>query len=82
MSAALTAACLWLVLANVIAMLPSRDGHWRAAAVLITLGVPLLDWVTARHGPMLGLVLLAGGASVLRWPLILLWRRAQVLLGR
>ena len=30
---------LWLVVANVIAMFPSRDKHWRAAYVLIALGV-------------------------------------------
>lgn len=82
MSAALTLACLWLVVANVIAMLPSRDRHRRAAAALIVLGVPILGWTTALHGPMMGLVLLAGGASVLRWPLIHLWRRAQAILGR
>jgi hypothetical protein len=65
---------LWLIGANLLAMLPSRDHHWRSAYVLIALGIPLLGWVTYVHGPLIGLALLAAAASVLRWPLIYLWR--------
>lgn len=65
---------LWLVAANVIAMFPSKDRHWRVAYVLIALGVPLLGWVTWVAGPIVGLVLLAAGASVLRWPVVFFWR--------
>jgi hypothetical protein len=65
---------LWLIVANLLAMLPSRDHHWRSAYVLIAIGIPLLGWVTYVHGPLIGLALLAAGASVLRWPLIYLWR--------
>ena len=65
---------VWLIAANVIAMVPSRDYHWRAAYVLIALGVPLLGWVTWELGPVVGLVLLAAGASILRWPVVYLWR--------
>jgi hypothetical protein len=65
---------LWLIAANVIAMFPSRDKHWRAAYVLIALGVPLLGWVTYEWGPIVGLVLLAAGASILRWPVVFFWR--------
>ncbi|MFN6924865.1 MULTISPECIES: DUF2484 family protein [Tabrizicola] len=69
------ALCLvWLIAANVIAMFPSRDYHWRAAYVLIAIGVPLLGWVTYVHGPIVGMVLLAAGASILRWPVVHLWR--------
>ena len=67
-------AFLWLILANVIAMFPSRDHHWRAAYVLIAVGIPILVWVTYVNGPLWGLLLLAAGASVLRWPVIYLWR--------
>ena len=67
--------CLvWLIAANVIAMFPSRDKHWRAAYVLIAVGVPLLGWATYVSGPVVGLMLLAAGASILRWPVIFLWR--------
>lgn len=70
----LAAACLWLVTANLIAMLPSRDHHWRAAYILIALGIPLLGWVTLEAGALWGLAFLAAGASLLRWPLVYLWR--------
>lgn len=73
----LALACLWLVAANLIAMLPSRDRHWRAAYLLIALGIPLLGWVTYANGPVWGLIFLAGGASVLRWPLVHVWRWAR-----
>jgi hypothetical protein len=73
-------ACLWLIAANVLAILPSRDHHWRSAYALIAIGIPLLGWVTYENGPLIGLLLLAAGASVLRWPVIYLWRwvRRQV----
>ncbi len=74
MTAALIGGFLWLVVANLIAMLPARDQHWRAAYGLIAVGIPLLGWVTWTAGPLWGLLFLAGGASVLRWPLIHLWR--------
>jgi hypothetical protein len=65
---------IWLIAANVIAMFPSRDYHWRAAYGLIALGVPLLGWATYEAGPIIGLALLAAGASILRWPLVYFWR--------
>jgi hypothetical protein len=65
---------VWLIAANLIGMLPSRDRHWRAAYVLIAIGVPLLGWTTYEAGPVVGLSLLAAGASILRWPVVYLWR--------
>ena len=70
----LVLACIWLITANVLAMFPSRDHHWRAAYALIAIGIPVLGWVTYDNGPVIGLLLLAAGASVLRWPVIYLWR--------
>ena len=80
MSLPLALACLWLVLANVAAMIPSRDNHWARAYALIGVGVPLVGWVTWDNGPVVGLLVLAAGASVLRWPLIYLgrWVRARI----
>lgn len=80
MSLPLILACLWLVSANVLAMIPSRDHHWRRAYVLIALGVPLLGWITWVHGPWLGLLALAAGMSILRWPVIYLmrWLRRRI----
>lgn len=74
MSLALVAACLWAVAATAVAMLPSRDRHWRAAYWLIAAGIPILGFVTWANGPWVGLFVLGAGASILRWPLIHLWR--------
>ena len=82
MSLSLILACLWLVIANVIAMVPSRDHHWRAAYALIAIGIPITGYVTWQHGPLAGLLILAGGASVLRWPLWYLWRWLKRVTGQ
>jgi hypothetical protein len=81
MTVPLGLACVWLVLANLIAIFPSRDHHWRAAYVLIAVGVPLVGWVTWANGPYWGLAILAAGASVLRWPVIYLWRWVKRTVG-
>ncbi|MCC5974272.1 MAG: DUF2484 family protein [Rubellimicrobium sp.] len=77
MTLSLIAALLWLVLANLLAMLPSRDNHWRRAYFLIAVGVPLLGWVTYENGPVAGILALAAGVSILRWPVIHLGRWAR-----
>ncbi|MBS1303815.1 DUF2484 family protein [Loktanella sp. SALINAS62] len=74
MSVPVILALLWLIAANVVAMFPSRDNHWRFAYVMIALGIPLLGWVTYVSGPVIGLVFMAAGGSVLRWPIIYLGR--------
>jgi hypothetical protein len=80
MSLPLVLVLVWLVLANVMAMIPSHDNHWQRAYFLIALGVPLVGWVTWVNGPVLGVLALAAGASVLRWPVYFLfrWFRRQV----
>ncbi|RXV59050.1 hypothetical protein C6W92_15775 [Roseovarius sp. A46] len=80
MTVSLILACVWALAANVLAMLPSRDNHWRRAYALIALGVPVLGLVAWQHGPWLGLLVLAAGMSVLRWPVIYLarWLRRQL----
>lgn len=77
MNGSMLLACLWAVTATLIAILPSRDRHWRAAYMLIAAGIPILGWVTLQNGPWVGLIVLAAGASILRWPLIYLWRRIR-----
>ncbi len=76
------ALCLvWLIAANVIAMFPSRDYHWRSAYGMIAVGVPLLGWVTYTGGPIIGMIILAAGVSILRWPVVYLWRWLRRQLG-
>lgn len=74
MSLSLILACAWAVLANVLAMIPSRDNHWTRAYVLIFLGVPLVGYVTYQNGPWVGFFVLFAGMSMLRWPLRYLFR--------
>ena len=80
MTLSLLLACIWIILANVLGMIPSRDNHWRRAYVLIALGIPLLGFVTYQNGPWWGMAFLIGGMSVLRWPLVYLarWLRWRI----
>lgn len=73
MTPSLALACVWAVVATIIAMLPNRI-HWPAAYGLIAVGIPLVGWVTYQNGPVVGLLVLAAGVSVLRWPVIHLFR--------
>lgn len=82
MSLSLICVALWLIVANVMAMVPSRDNHWRRAYVLIAIGVPLIGWVTYQNGPWIALLCLAAGMSVLRWPVIYLGRWLKSLIAR
>ena len=81
MTLSLIMACVWALVANVLAMLPSRDQHWRNAYILIAIGIPLLGFVTYENGPWIGLLVLAAGMSVLRWPVIYLGRWLRRLVG-
>ena len=81
MSPSLILACLWCLLANVIAMFPSKHQHWPSAYVLIAIGVPLLGFVILENGVGIGLVVLAAAASILRWPVRYLFRWCRRLVG-
>ncbi len=74
MTLSLILACTWAVAANLLAMTPSKDNHWRRAYILIAIGIPLLGYVTYENGPWVGLAVLLAGMSVLRWPVIYLGR--------
>ncbi|KIC07907.1 hypothetical protein RA19_22595 [Leisingera sp. ANG-M1] len=79
MTLSLTLAAVWALAANLLAMIPSRDNHWRRAYVLIALGIPLLGYVTYENGPWWGLAVLLAGMSVLRWPVVYFLRWIGVL---
>lgn len=82
MTLSLILCCVWVIGANVLAMTPSRDNHWRRAYVLIALGIPLLGYVTYENGPWIGLAVLLAGMSVLRWPVIYLGRWMRQMISR
>ena len=70
MNVSIVLACVWALIANVLAMTPSKDFHWRNAYILIGIGIPLLGFVTWQNGPWIGLIVLVAAMSVLRWPVI------------
>ena len=72
--ASLGAAAAWFLLAQLIAFTPSRDHHCRVAYVLIAAGLPILAAVFWQNGPWVGIAVLAGAVSILRWPVIYLFR--------
>lgn len=74
MTLSLILAAVWALVANILAMTPSKDHHWRNAYFLIAIGIPIVGFVTYQHGPWIGMLVLAGGMSVLRWPVIYLTR--------
>lgn len=74
MSLSLILALLWLLLANLRAMAPSRDHHWRFAYAMIAVGLPLLVWLWWQNGLWVTLLVLLAALSVLRWPMIFLLR--------
>jgi len=81
MTLSLSLACLWCILANVIAMFPSKKKHWPAAYVLMAFGVPLLGLVVWENGIWIGLLVLAAAVSILRWPALYLWRWLRSVTG-
>jgi len=80
MTISLILSCFWAVVANVLAMTPSKDNHWRNAYILTAIGIPLLGYVTYENGPWIGLLVMLAGMSVLRWPVIYLtrWTKAKL----
>ncbi|MEC8630612.1 MAG: DUF2484 family protein [Pseudomonadota bacterium] len=79
MNLAFVLCCVWLIVANVIAMFPSRRKHWPAAYALMSVGMPLVAYVIWAEGIWWALLFMALAASVLRWPLVfaLRWVRQQ-----
>ena len=74
MNLSLILAAAWAIFANLLALLPSKRNHWPLAYVLIAVGVPILGFVTYQNGPWVGLLILAAGISILRWPVYYLFR--------
>lgn len=71
---AMVAALSWLIAANLTAMLPSKDHHWSNAYKLIVVGLPILIWVALSNGMLWAAAFLVAAGSVLRWPVLYLWR--------
>ncbi|SEK91454.1 Protein of unknown function [Roseivivax marinus] len=78
MSAALVAACFWVLGACLTACLPMRRQYVPGVTLLLILPV-LLVWIGRTHGVVWTLIAIAGAASLFRRPLVHLVGRA---LGR
>ena len=75
MSLSLIAACLWILIAALVAMLPMRLQYPPGVTLLIM--VPFgLGWIAYDHGWLYALVGFLAFASMFRNPLIYFWRRA------
>ncbi|MFA8442369.1 DUF2484 family protein [Yoonia sp.] len=72
---------LWVVLAFILAAIPSTDNHWRRAYVLIAAGVPLVVWIAWHNGIAMAAIAVLVGGLVLRWPVYFLWARLKQLFG-
>jgi hypothetical protein len=79
MSGAITLALVWAVVGSACGFLPRRL-HWPVAWALIATGIPILGYLTLKVGPLAGLIGLAAGASILRWPALRFagWVRRQI----
>ncbi|WP_368184151.1 DUF2484 family protein [Aestuariibius sp. HNIBRBA575] len=82
MTWSMMAAFVWLIAANLLGMLPSKDNHWRRAYVLIGVGIPVLGWVFWENPVWIGVIVLIAGLSVLRWPVIYLGRWVRRVSGQ
>jgi hypothetical protein len=82
MTPSLLCAALWLVAANVMAMIPSKDNLWQRAYLLIAGGHSAVGLGDLSKRAWVGLLALAAGMSVLRWPVIYLTRWAKRVVGR
>lgn len=68
MTLSFVSALIWLVVANLVGMVPSKRKHWPQAYVLIAIGLPVLAWVWAENGVLWAGLILVAAVSILRWP--------------
>lgn len=71
---------IWVLAANIAAILPRQRDDWTPAFILIGVGIPILGFVTMQHGPWAGLIVLILGMAALRWPIVDLgrWLRRRI----
>jgi hypothetical protein len=76
MSGAGIAACLWVLAAAIVALLPMRR-QYAPGFVLLGLVPVLIVWLSVTYGIWAGLVIFAVFLSMFRKPLIYLGKRAM-----
>ena len=70
----LVAAIIWVIAATITAMLPYSRQFPPGLTLLFTAPL-LIAWLAWDQGPVIGLLALAGFASMFRNPLIYFWRK-------
>ena len=73
---------VWLVTANVLGLIPSRDNHWARAYVLMAVGIPLLIYIGYVNGLLVALAFFACAISIFRWPVVYLTRWVRRIMGK
>nr|WP_319948325.1 DUF2484 family protein [uncultured Shimia sp.] len=76
MTASLIAACVWVLLASVVAMFPMQRQYLPGVVLLLAAPV-LIGWLAWDHGVLVGFAALFGFVSMFRHPLRYLYRRFQ-----
>ena len=76
MSLTLILACLWVLAATGVAMLPMRHQYVPGVGLLILAPV-LIGVIWYEHGIWLALVAIFGFVSMFRRPLLYFWRKAR-----
>lgn len=71
MNLSLSLLALWVV-AGALTGLAGPRWHRAGAFALVLTGIPLLGLLTYQNGPLVGLLAMVAGMSVLRWPVVVL----------
>ena len=77
---ALQAVIIWFAVGTIVGFLPRRFHPYGAYVLLLTF-FPLMVITYKASGLLLTLVLVLGGASILRYPFLLVIKRMMIRLG-
>ena len=72
----IVAACIWVIAATVVALLPMRL-QYAPGLMLLILAPILIAWLSISVGWWVGLLALAGFLSMFRNPLRYFWAKAR-----
>lgn len=81
MNVSIILALIWMTVANVRAMFPSKDFLWNFAYVMIAVGVPIVIYVWWQNGIWIALMFVVAAMWIMRWPVIYLGRWIKRMFG-
>lgn len=65
--------CVWALIANVIALFPSKRHHWPAAYALLAFSVPMMAVIIYENDGLLIAAAILIWISTMRWPIRYGW---------